>query len=550
MVWAEGHKLQGGKYEIIEKLGEGGFGITYKVLHTRFNKYFVIKTIHEYLRNKSNFPAIAKRFEKEATRLKKLSKQKNLHIVGVQDFFTEGEVDCLVMDFVAGKNLFQIVGEQGKILDKEARKYIEQIVKALNTVHQAGLTHRDVHPGNIMINQDNRAILIDFGLTKEINPQKTTSEGLAGNRAFAPYEQFYKGNCEPNVDVYSLAASWYFILTGQYPIDALSRRLNGVNLIPPKNINPHISSQVNNAIVAGMELEPENRPQSIKAWWKLVSSDTHEEFLSWGTTSPSPSRRKRKKELSLLKVVSSTFSSLSNKLIGLFHYFTSGSSDLFNVFFRAIAGVFSWIIDFFSLLINLLETLFEYLTSTIIAIFTSFFSTIKTIFSWVLPLSWILPSRTLEKIFSSPHIWGCLLIVILSYGFFGFMAAEAGAVARAVAVTWSGAMVWAGAVTGAAAMTGASTVTVAGAMAVAGSMAVAVTWTRVMAWAMAGAVAMAGAGTLAFGLALTLIQMMYVTGAEEAFEQASFHWLEMSLILLYTSLLGVGLGWLTYDFLN
>ena len=270
MVWATGQQLQGGKYVIQGVLGQGGFGITYKARHVSLNHDVVIKTPNEYLQYEPDYHKYVARFIEEAQILARLSRDPHPSIVGVHDLFKEGAIYCLVMNFVEGKNLFELVRRRGAIPEAEAVRYIRQIGEALTLVHQVGLTHRDAHPGNILLRHNGKAVLIDFGIAKELVPSTYTSTGAFGNEGFAPYEQLLRGSREPNVDVHCLAATLYYTLTGQRPTKSLDRKLYQEPLIEPQRIVPGISKQVNRAILKGMALEPKKRPQSMQAWLKLL----------------------------------------------------------------------------------------------------------------------------------------------------------------------------------------------------------------------------------------------------------------------------------------
>ncbi|HAG81632.1 MAG TPA: serine/threonine protein kinase [Cyanobacteria bacterium UBA12227] len=272
MVWAQGQRLQGGKYVIEAVLGQGGFGITYKALHVPSNELVVIKTPNEYLQFDPNYDKYIARFIQEGQILARLSQDPHPHIVGVRDLFKDGETHCLVMDFIDGENLFQLVTRRGAIPEAAAVKCIRQIAEALVVVHEAGLVHRDAHPGNIMLRQNGKAVLIDFGIAKGLVPSTKTSTSKAGNEGFAPYEQMVRGSREPTVDVYCLAATLYYAVTGQRPTPALVRRLDDEPLIPPKQVISGISNKVNKAILKGMELEAKNRPQSMEEWLKLLEA--------------------------------------------------------------------------------------------------------------------------------------------------------------------------------------------------------------------------------------------------------------------------------------
>jgi serine/threonine-protein kinase len=179
MVWQAGHLLNNGKYEILEVLKVGGFGLTYKARDRDLPMEVVIKTPNILQKGDTEYAYYVKQFEAEVRKLAKFSQNRHPHIVRISYFFVEAEVPtpvpCLVMDFIQGQTLMQKVKAQGKLSEAECLKYIRQIGSALEAVHQAGMVHRDAHPGNIMIQPDGNAILIDFGIAKEIIPASSSS---------------------------------------------------------------------------------------------------------------------------------------------------------------------------------------------------------------------------------------------------------------------------------------------------------------------------------------------------------------------------------------
>ena len=274
MVWQTGQRLQGGKFEIIEILGQGGFGITYKARNRALEIDVVIKTPNTLQRKDSEYAQYIQQFQEEGRKLARFSANPHPHIVRILDIFLEDQVPCLVMDFIQGQTLMEKVKNQGSLSESECLKYIRQIGDALATVHQAGFVHRDAHPGNIMIQPNGKAILIDFGIAKNIIPATRSSTNNAANLSFAPYEQIYKGSNasrEPNVDVYSLAATFYYAITGKLPTPSMERRLDNRPLIPPQQFNRQLSGHINDAIILGMALEKENRPQSMSAWLEQLN---------------------------------------------------------------------------------------------------------------------------------------------------------------------------------------------------------------------------------------------------------------------------------------
>ena len=284
MVWRAGEQI-GYRYTIEKRLKGGGFGVTYKALHSALELPCVIKTISSDLRDDAgaDLDRYLKKFRKEAQMLAKLSQQKSHpHIVRLFDLFQEPDpgdknflMDCMVMDFIEGESLFDLIDHQGKLPETEAVQYIRQIGDALVQVHGMGLVHWDVHPGNIMIRPQKDAVLIDFGLAGDCPPQSLSREKSFGNKGFAPYEQLnFPPQREVSCDIYTLGASFYYAVTGKPPTPSKERK-QGTALIAPKDILPKdyppISSQVNDAIIWAMVLEPGDRPKSMEEWLKSFS---------------------------------------------------------------------------------------------------------------------------------------------------------------------------------------------------------------------------------------------------------------------------------------
>ncbi len=272
MVWARGHKIQGGKYVIRETLGEGGFGVTYRAYHTLLEQQLVIKTPNDKLRKEPDYEKYVEKFIGEARVLARLSQKRHPHIVAVQDVCFEAcfgtKLPCLVMEYVQGQNLFDVVLTQGPLSEKAAVAYIRQIGDALRVVHGEGLVHRDAHPGNMMLTDRRQAMLIDFGLAREVMPNASTQ---SLNVAFAPWEQM-TGVVGPTLDIYTVAASLYFLVTGQPPTPCLNRKMMNQKLVDPRQHVLQLSGWLNKAIVRGMALEPEQRPQTMAEFLQLLNA--------------------------------------------------------------------------------------------------------------------------------------------------------------------------------------------------------------------------------------------------------------------------------------
>jgi serine/threonine-protein kinase len=262
------------QYMIEKVIGEGGFGITYKAKHQDLNFPVVIKTPNSRLCRDANYPKYVEGFRKEGRTLAKISQNHHPNIVKIIDFFEEDDLPCLVMDFVKGENLYHLIQDKGILSERIAIDYIKQIADALSICHENGIIHRDAHPGNMILRENsNTVILIDFGLAGNVNSQ---SINQAANLAFAPWEQMLEIEKAATIDVYTLASSLFYLVTGDTPIASLARKMSNRDLIEPKQLNSRISDKLNQAIVKGLELEPKNRPQSMEEWVALFPSISDE----------------------------------------------------------------------------------------------------------------------------------------------------------------------------------------------------------------------------------------------------------------------------------
>jgi serine/threonine protein kinase len=209
------------------------------------------------------------------------------------------ELWCMVMELIDGTNLAEYLEDNGILSEEKALSIIQQVGSALSFVHQQGFTHLDVKPQNIMIRTppspplvrggvrenppfssstldkggQGGAVLIDFGIARQVTaPGKLRTNSNSGTECYAPIELLEKrAQLGAYTDVYSLAATLYVMLTGELPFPSQFRKQN-IALTPPKQFNSEISDRVNAAIMKGMELSPQNRPQSVQEWLDLLIS--------------------------------------------------------------------------------------------------------------------------------------------------------------------------------------------------------------------------------------------------------------------------------------
>ncbi|WP_339381116.1 serine/threonine protein kinase [Brasilonema sp. UFV-L1] len=264
--WSHGYKLEGGRYILQEELSRGGFGVIYRAKDTRKNQDVVIKVLKNELHNQQEFDCFEENFVKEAIYL---AICKHSCIVQFKNLIKSSGKWCIVMEYVEGEDLNKWVIKNGPLSENDALRYIRQIGEALKVLHDHNLLHRDVKPQNIIRRANGlEAVLIDLGIARHFSHNQTEQHTPIFTRDFAPIEQYiekYKRGAY--TDVYALAATLYFLLTGKVPI-TFWRRLKGETLETPQQIRgkQYISTQVNDAILLGLQIYPKERPQTIQEW--------------------------------------------------------------------------------------------------------------------------------------------------------------------------------------------------------------------------------------------------------------------------------------------
>ena len=266
-----GKTLSNGKYTLQEEIGQGGFGVTFKAVHHFLDQTVVIKTLNESLRSQPNFADFQRKFQDEARRLASCI---HPNIVRVSDFFIEDDRAYMVMDYIPGKTLDDLVFPNRPLPEAIAIHYIRQIGSALQVVHRNGLLHRDIKPQNIILHEKTQeAILIDFGIAREFTPNATQTHTQMMSVGYAPIEQYFaQEKRSPASDVYGLAATLYALITATVPTASILR--DHERMPEPRDLQPSISPGTNQAILRGMAMNAIARPASIQDWLTLLPQDS------------------------------------------------------------------------------------------------------------------------------------------------------------------------------------------------------------------------------------------------------------------------------------
>ena len=255
-------KMLGNRYEIIEKIGNGGMATVYKAKCHVLNRYVAVKVLRDEFTTDEEF---IKRFAAEAQSAASLT---HPNIVSIYDVGHEDNLYYIVMELIKGKTLKQIINEDGKLPWKWSLNIASQIASALETAHRNKIIHRDIKPHNIIITEDGIAKVTDFGIAKVVSNSTITAFGatIGSVHYFSP-EHAKGGYTDEKSDIYSLGVVMYEMLTGQVPFDAdtaVSVALKHMQEDPiePMELNPDIPRAVNDIIMKAMQKDTGLRYQS------------------------------------------------------------------------------------------------------------------------------------------------------------------------------------------------------------------------------------------------------------------------------------------------
>ncbi len=258
-----------GKYKVVESLGRGGMAEVYRAYQENLDRYVAVKLMHSFLADEENFLT---RFQREAKAMASLNHR---NIVSVYDFDVQNGIYYIVMEFVSGGTLKEMIENMAKsgdhlALDKAVRITLE-IADALAYAHGKGMVHRDIKPGNIMIGSDGSAVLTDFGIAKILSgPSFTATGAMIGTPAYMSPEQGLGRPGDERSDIYALGVLFYQMVTGQLPYDAdtpLAVILKHVNdpIPAPREKIPDIPEPIEKVILKAMAKDPADRYQTASS---------------------------------------------------------------------------------------------------------------------------------------------------------------------------------------------------------------------------------------------------------------------------------------------
>jgi serine/threonine protein kinase len=265
-----------GKYQILGVLGQGGMGVVYKALDPSIGREVAIKTIHKHLLTSSTGANQIVRFTREAQAAGRFLHR---NIVTIFEYGEHEGTPYLVMEFVEGRELKEIIAEKGKLSPAEAVDIFSQVCSGLEHAHQKGIVHRDLKPANIFMLPDGTAKIADFGIARIQNAEITGEGEVLGTPYYMSPEQLMAKKIDGRSDLFSLAVVLYEALTGQRPfmgeaIPEIMIKILTESPRLPTSINPAVPLAFNSFLSQALEKEPEKRFQSASEFAEALQQ-TH-----------------------------------------------------------------------------------------------------------------------------------------------------------------------------------------------------------------------------------------------------------------------------------
>ncbi|MFF4395827.1 Stk1 family PASTA domain-containing Ser/Thr kinase [Streptomyces sp. NPDC001480] len=254
-----------GRYRVDARIAAGGMATVYRALDTRLDRVLALKVMHPTLAADGSF---VERFIREAKSVARLS---HPNVVQVFDQGTDGAYVYLAMEYIAGCTLRDVLRERGALQPRAALDILEPVLAALGAAHRAGFVHRDMKPENVLIGDDGRVKVADFGLVRSVDTVTSTTGAVLGTVSYLAPEQIEHGTADPRVDVYACGVVLYEMLTGgkphsgDTPAQILYRHIHE-DVPPPSAAVPGLAYELDELVAAATARSPELRPQDAVAF--------------------------------------------------------------------------------------------------------------------------------------------------------------------------------------------------------------------------------------------------------------------------------------------
>ncbi len=248
-----------GRYRVEARIAVGGMATVYRTVDTRLDRVLALKVMHPTLAADRTF---VERFIREAKSVARLA---HPNVVGVYDQGTDGPYVYLAMEYVAGCTLRDVLRDRGALQPRAALDILEPVLAALGAAHRAGFVHRDMKPENVLIGDDGRVKVADFGLVRAVDTVTSTTGTVLGTVAYLAPEQLEHGTTDTRVDVYACGVTLYEMLTGgkphsgDSPAQVLYHALHD-DVPPPSAAVPGLPYELDELVASATARNPELRP--------------------------------------------------------------------------------------------------------------------------------------------------------------------------------------------------------------------------------------------------------------------------------------------------
>src|SRR5215217_930474 len=265
-------KILNDRYELEQRIGEGGMARVYRGRDLRLNRQVAIKVLHSHFASDANF---LQRFHHEAQAAANL---RHPNIVDVYDVGQDADVHYIVMEYVPGSDLKALLMRNGALPIEQAVYVGECVANGLETAHRVGMVHRDIKPQNIIVGEQGQVKITDFGIAKSSLSTALTETGVTfGTADYISPEQARGQPATPRSDIYSLGVTLYETLTNRLPFSgdssiAVAMQHVSAEPPPPRMYNPRIPPQLESLVLRALSKDADGRPTTARDFARQLSS--------------------------------------------------------------------------------------------------------------------------------------------------------------------------------------------------------------------------------------------------------------------------------------
>jgi beta-lactam-binding protein with PASTA domain/tRNA A-37 threonylcarbamoyl transferase component Bud32 len=267
-------RLIDGRYQVRSRIARGGMATVYLATDLRLERRVAIKVMHDHLAEDSAFK---ERFIQEARSAARLA---HPNVVNVFDQGQDSDTAYLVMEYLPGINLRDLLQEHGKLTTEQTLDVMEAILSGLSAAHKAGIVHRDLKPENVMLADDGRIKIGDFGLARAVSANTATGAALLGTIAYLSPELVTRGIADARSDIYAVGIMMYEMLTGEQPYKGeqpmqIAYQHANDSVPTPSSKNSRVPAELDELVLWATAREPDERPRDARVMLdQLVATQT------------------------------------------------------------------------------------------------------------------------------------------------------------------------------------------------------------------------------------------------------------------------------------